>query len=137
MPHAGPVGGVTGINRLAFKQRGPRLGVAGYLRPGPSIGLPPGMNTITERLHKVQEQVARLVGDHKTLRARAAELEAANHDHQRTSEVLTERVAELERENEVLRKAKPAPGELGAPGTKERIDELVNEIDRCLALIQD
>lgn len=95
------------------------------------------MQTVPERLLRIQEQVARLVGDYKALRERATELEAASRDHQRTSEVLTARVAELERENEVLRKAKPANDGLSAPGTKERIDELVNEIDRCLALIQD
>ena len=95
------------------------------------------MNTLTDRLHTVQERVARLVRDHKTLRERAAELETASREHQRTSEVLSARVAELERENEVLRKAKPAINGPSVPGTKERIDELVHEIDRCLALIQN
>ena len=95
------------------------------------------MNTLTDRLHAVQEQVARLVSEHKSLRARASELETAGRDHQRTSEVLTARVAELERENEVLRKAKPANNGSSLPGTKERIDELVSEIDRCLALIHN
>ena len=95
------------------------------------------MNTLIDRLHTVQEQVARLVRDHKALRESAAELETAGHDHQRTSEVLTARVAELERENEVLRKAKPTTNGPSDTGSKERIDELVNEIDRCLALIQN
>ena len=95
------------------------------------------MNTLTDRLHAVQEQVARLVRDQKALRTRTLELEAAGREHQRTNEVLSARVAELERENEVLRKTKPAINGLDVPGTKERIDELVNEIDRCLALIQN
>lgn len=95
------------------------------------------MTTLTDRLHKVQEQVARLVSEHHALRARAAELEAASHEHQRTSEVLTARIAELERENEVLRKAKPVMNGVQPAVTKERIDELVSEIDRCLALIQN
>lgn len=95
------------------------------------------MTTLTDRLHKVQEQVARLVSEHRSLRARAAELEAASHENQRTSEVLTARIAELERENEVLRKAKPVMNGVQPTVTKERIDELVSEIDRCLALIQN
>jgi hypothetical protein len=44
-------------------------------------------------------------------------------------------VAELERENGVLRKARSAEQGAAAAGTKERIDELVHEIDRCLALL--
>jgi chromosome segregation ATPase len=95
------------------------------------------MTTLTDRLHKVQEQVARLVSEHKALRERATELETASRDHQRTSEVLTARVAELEKENEVLRKVKSEHEGLVGTGSKERIDELVNEIDRCLALIQN
>ena len=51
------------------------------------------------------------------------------------AEMLKARVAELERENEVLRSTKSAESKLGDPGTKEKIDELVNEIDRGLALI--
>lgn len=95
------------------------------------------MNTLTDRLHKVQEQVARLVSEHKTLRDRAAEMETSARDHQRTQEVLTARVTELEKENEVLRKVKSEHEGLVGTGSKERIDELVNEIDRCLALIQN
>ena len=95
------------------------------------------MTTLTDRLHKVQEQVTRVVSEHKALRERASELETASRDHQRSSEVLTARVAELERENEVLRKVKSEHEGLVGTGSKERIDELVNEIDRCLALIQN
>lgn len=127
----------SSINTAAFKLEPVRLGVVGYLWPRTEQVSPPVTASLTDRLHKVQEQVERLVRDHKSLRERAAVLEAAGHDHQRTSEVLTARVAELERENEVLRKAKPAPSVPSVPGTKERIDELVNEIDRCLELIQD
>ena len=92
-------------------------------------------NTVKDRLHLVQEQVARLIGDLATLRKRAAELEAEANDHRRTVEVLKARVTELERENGVLRKARAAESGAGATGKKERIDELVHEIDRCLALL--
>jgi len=94
------------------------------------------MHTFTDRLRAVQERVARLAREHHDLLQRAADLEKAGHDHERMRKVLTARVAELERENEVLRKAKPTGGGSADPGTKEKIDELVNEIDRCLALIQ-
>ncbi|MEO8589360.1 MAG: hypothetical protein ABI432_08340 [Flavobacteriales bacterium] len=93
------------------------------------------MNTMTDRLRATQERITRLIRDHEALRKRSAELEADAHDHQRMGEVLKARVEELERENEVLRKVKPAASGTSGPGTKERIDELVHEIDNCLALI--
>ena len=88
------------------------------------------------RAQAVQERVARLIRDHHKLQRRTAALETTAQDQKRTVETLRARVAELERENEVLRNAKPAATRVEGPGTKERIDELVNEIDRCLAMIQ-
>lgn len=100
-------------------------------------GPPSGpMNTLTDRLQAVQEQVTRLARDHEALRRKATELDAEAHEHHRKAEVLKARVAELERENEVLRKGRSAVGGTTGPGTKEQIDELVNEIDHCLALLK-
>lgn len=93
------------------------------------------MHTLTDRLIAMQQKVALLVGEHKALHARANELEVEAHEHRRTVEVLKARVTELERENGVLRKARSAESGPGTTGTKERIDELVHEIDRCLALL--
>ncbi len=94
------------------------------------------MNTLTDRLQAVQEQVSRLAREHQALRTKASELEAEVRDHHRKEEVLRARVTELERENEVLRKGRTAGGGTADPGTKDRIDELVNEIDQCLALLK-
>jgi len=60
----------------------------------------------------------------------------------RSDEVLRARITELEQENEVLRTVKAATPERSESandrsGSKERIDELVIEIDRCLALLQN
>lgn len=93
------------------------------------------MNTLVERLQAAKEQMSRHMRVHTELRKRALSLESQVQDHQRMAEMLKARVAELERENEVLRSTKQAASKLGDPGTKEKIDELVNEIDRCLALI--
>lgn len=94
------------------------------------------MNTLTDRLQAVQEQVSLLAREHQALRTKASELEAEVRDHHRKEEVLRARVTELERENEVLRKGRTAGGGTADPGTKDRIDELVNEIDQCLALLK-
>ncbi len=94
------------------------------------------MNTLTDRLRAVQEQVTRLSREHVVLRKKATDLDAEARDNHRKAEVLKARVAELERENEVLRKGRPAGGGTTGPGTKEQIDELVHEIDSCLALLK-
>lgn len=94
------------------------------------------MITLTARLQTVQEHVSRLVREHEVLRRKATDLDAEVRDHHRKEEVLRARLTELERENEVLRKGRSAGGGTTDPGTKERIDELVNEIDQCLALIK-
>ena len=93
------------------------------------------MNTLTDRLTAVQEKVTRLVRAYDDLRRKATDLESAAHESHRKVDVLKARVAELERENEVLRQGRSANGGTRT-GTKERIDELVNEIDHCLALLK-
>lgn len=103
---------------------------------GPCTDPVRSMNTLTDRLQTVQEQISRFVREHEVLRRKATELEAEVRDHHRKEEVLRARVTELERENEVLRKGRSAGGGTTDPGTKERIDELVNEIDHCLALLK-
>jgi uncharacterized protein (DUF3084 family) len=84
----------------------------------------------------VQQRVARLVVDHAALKQEAANATKEAQDLQRRCATLMARVSELERENEVLRKARPASSGSAVTGTKERIDDLVKEIDHCMALIR-
>lgn len=94
------------------------------------------MQALIDRLEHLKERLNSLLKEHKSLKVRAEEMEHGIREHQRTEAVLQARVAELEKENEVLRSAKAAH-EAAVPGAKERIDELVQEIDRCLELIQN
>ncbi len=94
------------------------------------------MSTLIERLNAVKEHVTRLVQEHDRLRERITVYEREAQEHRRMSDVLNTRISELERENEVLREAAEQAKSLSArPGSKERIDELVAEIDRCLELL--
>ncbi|MBK6775148.1 MAG: hypothetical protein IPG74_04625 [Flavobacteriales bacterium] len=112
-----------------------RPSMDGYVCDGPwnSVG-PVTMTEAIERLQQATFKVATLVKEHEQLRQRHARAEEDLGTQRRTNEVLSKRVTELEQENEVLRtvqsKQKDVP-----PQAKERIDELVSEIDRCLALI--
>jgi len=129
--------GRCSVNTVRFKQTACRIGRPGYLWPRTVHGLPiQQMQTLTDRLRMVQGQVHSLVKERKALHERLAELERNAREHDRVSQVLSQRLAELERENEVLRTMKPAASAAGVPGAKERIDQLVQEIDRCLGLIQ-
>ncbi|MBK7945985.1 MAG: hypothetical protein IPJ85_12090 [Flavobacteriales bacterium] len=94
------------------------------------------MQPIIDRLEHLKERLNSLLKEHKGLQAKTTELEHGIREHQRTEEVLKARVSELEKENEVLRNAKAAH-DAAVPGAKDRIDELVQEIDRCLELIQN
>jgi predicted nuclease of restriction endonuclease-like (RecB) superfamily len=93
------------------------------------------MSVLTDRLIVVKEQVARLVREQAELRQLLSLRESEAGEQERIRTMLKERIAELEKENEVLRNAKPAPARQETPGTKERIDEVVAEIDRCLELL--
>lgn len=93
------------------------------------------MSDLAERIRNARTQVGRLLRDKDRLAASVSGLENELRDRQRAAEVLQARVAELERENEVLRAVRPATPAIDRAGTKERIDELVSEIDRCLALL--
>ncbi|MEO8068516.1 MAG: hypothetical protein ABI599_12545 [Flavobacteriales bacterium] len=92
------------------------------------------MNEAIERLQLATARVGALVKEHEQLRQRHARAEEELGTLRRTNEVLSKRVSELEQENEVLRTVQSKQKDM-PPQAKERIDELVSEIDRCLALI--
>lgn len=91
------------------------------------------MSATAERIASAHQRVDRLLKDHHRLRGAHAALEEELRDLRRNGDVLQARITELERENEVLRSVKADAGDRS--GSKERIDELVSEIDRCLALL--
>jgi hypothetical protein len=80
--------------------------------------------------------VRHLQQERTELLERLAGSEAMAKERHRNIEVLSERVAGLERENEVLRLARSLPEGQGREKAKQRIDALVDEIDRCLRLIK-
>lgn len=94
------------------------------------------MNDLAQRLQRIGKQVRHLQQERNELLERLAGAEANAQERHRNMEVLTERVAGLERENEVLRLARSLPEGPGRDTAKQRIDALVDEIDRCLRLVK-
>lgn len=93
------------------------------------------MSELAPRLRTIHHKVHGLLAAREQWKAERKHLEEELRDVRRNADVLQARIWELERETEVLRAARPAGEAAERPVTKERIDELVNEIDRCLALL--
>ena len=93
------------------------------------------MEGLLERISAGRTKVQVLLDERTRSTAAVEALEARSREGNREADVLKARIKELEQENEVLRTVKAAPEQPERAGTKEKIDELVNEIDRCLALL--
>ncbi|MBZ0205985.1 MAG: hypothetical protein K8H89_06645 [Flavobacteriales bacterium] len=93
------------------------------------------MERLLERIGAARARVQQLHAERAHAAAALEAMEARAREGSRESDVLKARIKELEQENEVLRTAKAAAVGPDREGTKEKIDELVNEIDRCLALL--
>lgn len=93
------------------------------------------MDGLLERISAARAKVQQEQREHSRLRAANEALEVTLRDKARETEVLKARIREMEQENEVLRTEKEAPVADNRAGTKEKIDELVNEIDQCIALL--
>lgn len=93
------------------------------------------MEGLAARIAAARERVQELLRERKGHLAAIARSEADAREGHREADVLKARIIELEQENEVLRAEKATPEVEGRAGPKEKIDELVNEIDRCLALL--
>lgn len=93
------------------------------------------MSELIDRLRQVQDRVRDLLKERERSHALQAAQETTLNERHQQIEVLTARVAGLEQENEVLRMARGLSGGEGTTEAKQRIDDLVKEIDRCLELI--
>lgn len=94
------------------------------------------MNELARRVQRIGKQVRLLQQERSDLLERLAGTEATAQQRQQQLQVLAQRVAGLEQENDVIRMARSLPAGQGREEAKQRIDELVDEIDRCLRLIK-
>ncbi len=95
------------------------------------------MEGLRDRIGAAHARLKLLKEERNRVSAAAVAMETRLQDQGREAEVLRARIKELEQENEVLRTTKAPEGGTGREGTKEEIDELVSEIDRCLALLNN
>ena len=123
------------INTGGFKLYAAPFGLQGYFYPGPIRTSVPGMSELNERLKNVTGKVRLLIKERSTLQRQLDELEASAQQQHQEIEVVTARLARPDQEHTVLRIARSLEQGEGKVEAKQRIDLLVNEIDRCLALI--
>lgn len=100
------------------------------------------VSNLSIRLRQVHARVEGLLKDRDHHAKAHLGLQEELRELKRSDEVLRARIMELEQENEVLRAVKATPQDKSGvagdrTGSKERIDELVIEIDRCLALLNN
>lgn len=93
------------------------------------------MSELAQRIRTLHEHAGRILREREQLAKANAALQEELREQERNNDVLHARIMELEKENEVLRAVNTPPMVVDRPGSKERIDELVSEIDRCLALL--
>lgn len=94
------------------------------------------MSDVVARLNAIRERVSTLIQERDRLSDQLSGASASERQRAQELAVLTARITELEKENEVLRSSVNRHGAgAGDTGVQQRIDDLVNEIDRCLALI--
>lgn len=93
------------------------------------------MSELAPRMRVLHHKVRNLLQERDRLATDRRQADEELRELKRNASVLQARIVELEREIEVLRASKPHVAVTERPVTKERFDELVSEIDRCLALL--
>lgn len=93
------------------------------------------MSELAPRMRVLHHKVRNLLQERERSATDRRQADEELRELKRNASVLQARIVELEREIEVLRASKPHVAVAERPVTKERIDELVSEIDRCLALL--
>ena len=93
------------------------------------------MSEIASRMRVLHHKVRNLLKERDRLATDRRHADEELREVKRNASVMQARILELEREIEVLRVSSPQQAVVEGPVTKERINELVSEIDRCLALL--
>lgn len=93
------------------------------------------MDGLLERIGAARAKLQQVRSEQARCRAALATLESNLRDKEREAEVLRARIRDMEQENADLQAAHQAQLAERRSGTREKIDELVNEIDQCLALL--
>lgn len=94
------------------------------------------MAELKERIRGIQQQVRSLIKERDEQRSKVAKLASQIHDESSMLDVLRKRITELEHQNQVLKTAQSFGGTGEPKESKERIDKLVKEIDKCISLLR-
>lgn len=93
------------------------------------------MNQVEPVIANITKSVNKLLKEREEMRGKLRKLNAEKEDLQHRTSELDERIAALESEKKTIRIAKSLTGSDDRVEAKLRINELVREIDKCIALL--
>lgn len=93
------------------------------------------MNQVEPVIANISKSVNKLLKEREEMREKLRKLNAEKEDLQQRTSDLDERIAALESEKKTLSIAKSLTGSEDRVEAKLRINELVREIDKCIALL--
>lgn len=90
----------------------------------------------TNPIETLRDKVQRLIDDNRSLRAELGKLTAEREKITRQKRQAEEKVLELEKRVRVLETAGALSGQAGdTRAARQRVNKLLREIDRCIALM--
>lgn len=93
------------------------------------------MSNLASTADRLRSKIEKLVHLHSKLKADYVKLAHEREALQKTIESQEQTIQQLKEENKLVRIGRQLPGENGNQDLKLKINELVREIDRCIALL--
>lgn len=89
-------------------------------------------------LASLKQNFEKLIALYETEKKKSADLELRLQESEKAADAYKKQIIELERQIENLKLAEAfnAPREGSARGAKEKIDQLIKEIDKCISLLE-
>ena len=100
----------------------------------PSLDNNMSIEKLTTELLTLERKIILLLNEHKNLKASISDLNAINNDLQKQVESKNEQIASFQNQIKISKIAGSVGADRGdASELKKKIDEYVDEIDRCIA----
>jgi hypothetical protein len=93
------------------------------------------MNLVTEHLQKLEEKIRQLAEDHQKIKTEKDLLIRQSVTQQRTIDEQKTEIENLKKQVQALKIAKSVESNQETGKVKDKIQDLVREIDRCIELL--
>lgn len=93
------------------------------------------MNLVADHLQKLEEKIRQLVEDHQNIKTEKDLLYKQSVTYQQTIEEQKREIENLKKQVQALQIAKSVESRQDTAKVKDKIQDLVREIDRCIELL--